>query len=238
METISDLSYAWELMNDYIIVLHQRVLREPATAVLLRSTFLKLASILDVPLIRISQCDSPDQVSVAEYYSSELVAFVRRVLDIIPVSVFRVLDQIVEIQTHRLTPLPVKFEVQNLKEYAQLDERYDLARLTHQISVFTDGVLAMEKTLLGVIQVDPRQILQDGLRRELVRQVSRALHEVRWCFCQADTASSAGVRCVAPESRARAARLAPSLPAARVVSPSAPWPEPHEPALPAPASTS
>ena len=35
----------------------------------------------------------------------------------------------------------------------------------------------MEKTLLGVIQVDPRQILQDGLRRELVRQVSRALHE-------------------------------------------------------------
>ena len=177
METISDLSYAWELMNDYIIVLHQRVLREPATAVLLRSTFLKLASILDVPLIRISQCDSPDQVSVAEYYSGELVAFVRRVLDIIPVSVFRVLDQIVEIQTHRLTPLPVKFEVQNLKEYAQLDERYDLARLTHQISVFTDGVLAMEKTLLGVIQVDPRQILQDGLRRELVRQVSRALHE-------------------------------------------------------------
>ena len=33
------------------------------------------------------------QVSVAEYYSGELVAFVRRVLDIIPVSVFRVLDQ-------------------------------------------------------------------------------------------------------------------------------------------------
>ena len=38
METISDLSYAWEIMNDYIRVLHQRVLREPATAVLLRST--------------------------------------------------------------------------------------------------------------------------------------------------------------------------------------------------------
>ena len=89
---------------------------------LLRS-FLKLASILDVPLIRISQCDSPDQVSVAEYYSA-VGAFVRRVLDIIRLGL-RVLDQIVEIQTHRLTP-PVKFEVQNLKEYAQLDERYDL----------------------------------------------------------------------------------------------------------------
>ena len=43
----------------------KRVLREPATAVLLSSTFLKLASILDVPLIRISQCDSPDQVNHA-----------------------------------------------------------------------------------------------------------------------------------------------------------------------------
>ena len=41
--------------------------------------------------------------------------------------------QIVEIQTHRLTPLPVKFEVQNLKDFAQLGERYDLARLTHQV---------------------------------------------------------------------------------------------------------
>ena len=49
-------------------------------------------------------------------------------------------------------------------------------------------------------------------------QVSRALHEVRWCFCQADTASSAGVRCVAPESRARAARLAPALRRARRLS--------------------
>ena len=34
----------------------------------------------------------------------------------------------------------------------------------------------MEKTLLGVIQIEPRQILEEGLRRELVRQVSNAMH--------------------------------------------------------------
>jgi WASH complex subunit strumpellin len=38
--------------------------------------------------------------------------------------------------------------------------------------VFTEGILVMEKTLLGVIQIDPRQILEEGLRRELVRRVN------------------------------------------------------------------
>ena len=54
--------------------------------------------------------------------------------------------------------------------------RFDLAKLTHEISRFTEGILEMEKTLLGVIRVDPRQILEEGLRRELVRQVAKAMH--------------------------------------------------------------
>ncbi|RYG62181.1 hypothetical protein EON64_18090 [archaeon] len=37
------------------------------------------------------------------------------------------------------------------------------------MSVFTEGILVMEKTLLGVIQVDPKHILEEGMRRELVR---------------------------------------------------------------------
>ena len=54
--------------------------------------------------------------------------------------------------------------------------RYELSRLTHQVSIFTEGVLVMEKTLLGVVRVEPRQILQEGLRRELVRQIASAMH--------------------------------------------------------------
>jgi WASH complex subunit strumpellin len=46
------------------------------------------------------------------------------------------------------------------------------------VSVFTEGILVMEKTLLGVIQVDPRQILEEGLRRDLVRQVTHAMHKL------------------------------------------------------------
>jgi WASH complex subunit strumpellin len=143
----------------------------------LRATFLKAASILDVPLIRITAIDSSDSVSVAEYYSSELVEFVRLVLEIIPVSVFKILSQIEHIQTHLIKHIPMKIEAEDLNNYSQLDLRFELSKLTHQVSIFTEGILVMEKTLLGVIQVDPKQILHQGLKRELVKQIATAMHE-------------------------------------------------------------
>ena len=123
MEVISDLSYGFEILNDYTSVLHERVRTEPNFSVLLRAGFVKLSSILEVPLTRIHQIQSPDEFSVAEFYSGELVDFMRRVLDIIPRSVFEILSRIVQVQTSQLKSLPVKFESQYLKDYAQLDER-------------------------------------------------------------------------------------------------------------------
>ena len=162
LETISDASFAWQTLNDYTAVFHDRIRKDPTSVVLLRATFLKTASILDVPLVRITAIESPDAVSVAEYYSGELVEFVRLVLEIIPISVFHVLSQIVRIQTHQMKPIPIRLEAKDLKDYAQLDMRCELAKLTHQVSIFTEGILVMEKTLLGVIQIEPRQILEEG----------------------------------------------------------------------------
>mmetsp|Transcript_28154 Transcript_28154/g.84350 ORF Transcript_28154/g.84350 Transcript_28154/m.84350 type:complete len:1190 (-) Transcript_28154:385-3954(-) len=181
IEAISDLSYAWGILRDYIPIIHDRVSADPLTASLLRATFLKLASILDVPLVRISQCNSPDAPSVAAYYSGELVIFVRCVLDVIPVSVFGLLDDIVKLQTCALRPLPVRLEATYLANYAQLCARYKLARLTHRIAAFTKSVLAIENTFLGIICIDPRRILHDGLRKELVRQLAQTLHNTL-CF--------------------------------------------------------
>jgi WASH complex subunit strumpellin len=153
LENVADFSFAWRLMLDYIPVAHEKIRSDPSAVVLLRATFLKTCSILDVPLVRVVQVDSPDTPSIAEFYSSELVDFVRKVLEIIPISVFQILNQVVDVSTNQMTPLPTRVETQDLKTYAQLDQRYELARLTHQASIFTDGILLMEKTLLGVIQV-------------------------------------------------------------------------------------
>ena len=81
---------------------------------------MKTASILDVPLVRIAAIDSPDAVSVAEYYSSELVEFVRRVLEVIPVSVFKVLHEIEQIQTHRMGMIPIRLEVRLVRHDLKL----------------------------------------------------------------------------------------------------------------------
>lgn len=39
----------------------------------------QLASALDLPLLRINQANSPDLLSVSQYYSGELVSYVRKV---------------------------------------------------------------------------------------------------------------------------------------------------------------
>ena len=39
----------------------------------------QLASALDLPLLRINQANSPDLLSVSQFYSGELVAYVRKV---------------------------------------------------------------------------------------------------------------------------------------------------------------
>lgn len=130
---------------------------------------------LELPLVRITQAKSNDIVSVSQYYSSELVAFVRRTLEIIPISMFGILNIIIDIQTNTLKQLPTKFPRDQLKEYAQLEERYKLAKHTYEVSKFTEGILAMEKTLMGIVEVDPKQLLEDGIRKELVRQIAVAL---------------------------------------------------------------
>ncbi len=175
LEVVTDLSYAWEIIRDYTPILHERIRIEPKSVVLLRSVFIKLASILDVPLVRISQLNSPDIISVAEYYSGELISYVRDVLEVIPVTVFNVLTKLIDLETRELKRIPSKVESTKLAEFAQLQLRYNIAEMTHKISVFTEGILMMQKTLLGVLEVEPRQILEDGIRKELVHQISHAM---------------------------------------------------------------
>ncbi|KAL1469448.1 hypothetical protein MTO96_025056 [Rhipicephalus appendiculatus] len=140
---------------------------DPSMVIKLRATFLKLATALDLPLLRINQANSPDLVSVSQYYSTELVNYVRKVLHIIPETMFGVLARIVELQTTAIKEVPTRLMKDQLKVYAQLDQRYEVAKLTHSISVFTEGILMMKKTLVGIVQIDPKQLLEDGIRREL-----------------------------------------------------------------------
>jgi WASH complex subunit strumpellin len=84
---------------------------------------------------------------------------------------FSILDEIIKIQTNELMILPLKIERVRIKEFSQLDVRYKLSKYTFEVSKFTQGILAMERTLMGVIEVDPKKLLEDGVRKVLVQRI-------------------------------------------------------------------
>jgi WASH complex subunit strumpellin len=67
---------------------------------------------------------------------------------------FTLLASIVQLQTNVLRDLPLRAEKDKLRDYAQLDERYQVAKLTHDISIFTESMLMMKTTLVGIIKVN------------------------------------------------------------------------------------
>lgn len=175
LTVVSDMAYAWLAILDYVPLMRSRIQRNPFSVLRLRATFLKLVSILDAPLVRINQANSPDLSSVSQYYSTEVAAFMRSVLQVIPENMFAILNEVVQINARELKELPVKVVRSELRDWSQLDPRHRLARATHRVSVLTEGVLTMQTTELGVVQVDPEELLEDGIRAELVRQLSHAL---------------------------------------------------------------
>uniref|UniRef100_A0A2K5ZUV7 WASH complex subunit 5 n=1 Tax=Mandrillus leucophaeus TaxID=9568 RepID=A0A2K5ZUV7_MANLE len=153
MQIVGDLSFAWQLIDSFTSIMQESIRVNPSMVTKLRATFLKLASALDLPLLRINQANSPDLLSVSQYYSGELVSYVRKVLQIIPESMFTSLLKIIKLQTHDIIEVPTRLDKDKLRDYAQLGPRYEVAKLTHAISIFTEGILMMKTTLVGIIKV-------------------------------------------------------------------------------------
>lgn len=173
---ISDFSYAWNVIDQYIEQIQERIKDKPRTVLLIKTLFMKQASIMNLPLGRMMEANSDDIENIAMFYSNELVKFVKKVLQVIPTSIFANLEEISDILISKIKDFPVKLSKEELKEYTSFENRYKLAKLTHKISVYTEGILCLDKALMGVIRVDPKEILVEGIRRELVKTVSKMLH--------------------------------------------------------------
>ncbi|ALC43183.1 CG12272 [Drosophila busckii] len=175
IQMISDFSYAWQLLQrDFTPIMQDHIKRQPNAVIAIRAVFLKLASTLELPLMRINQAKSEDLVSVSNYYSTELANFLRRVLQIVPETMFNILARIIQLLTNVIKEFPTRLEKDKLRDYAQFEERAKVAQLTNDIAIFTKGILMMKTTLVGVIELDPKQLLEDGIRKELVNHLANA----------------------------------------------------------------
>lgn len=200
---ISDMSYGVESMKSYVPIIHSRISKDPSNVSLLQGFFLKLSSSLDGPVERLKQLNSPEAARITAYYSSQLVAFIRNVLEIVPTTMFAIVVQMSDIIERRLQRLPLKVPGDKLLAYAQLGERYKLSMMAHEIAIFADGrllktvdvsqkmfssnrsisfcdtgILEMENATIGGAQVNPRELLDEGLRKELVSHVSGLLNNL------------------------------------------------------------
>lgn len=98
---IVDFSYAWIIIYDYMQILQQNMTEKPKSVLMLKALFVKLSTIMEKPLMRILQVSSPDLDSVSKFYSGQLFRFVKSVLYIVPVNIFKQLDGISNIlSTH------------------------------------------------------------------------------------------------------------------------------------------
>ncbi len=154
IQLIGDFSYAFINISNYTDIMQKWLIDSPNNSVFpFREVILKLASALEVPLLRINQAHSYDLESVSGYYSNELVKFMRTFVQIIPQYIF---DSIIEYFTTDTNELP-----------RTLSARKQIASLTLKISSLTDNILSMNTTLVGTVELNPKQLLEDSIRKEL-----------------------------------------------------------------------
>lgn len=65
IDTISDFSYSWKIIDSYLIIMQNRIKEKPSTVLYQKSVFLKLASIMNTPLVWIIEAASGDIDNVA-----------------------------------------------------------------------------------------------------------------------------------------------------------------------------
>lgn len=180
LSVVGDASYAWGLLEPSTPRLHELVRRDPTSTTALRCLFLKVRSVLEAPLLRGAQCEHPDLYSTTEYYSGELAAYVRSVLAAVPQAIFSVvLGAAFSSQAARVLALPARLEKARLREEAKagFEDRLEMARATARVAALAKGVREMEVTFVGVVRLDPKELLQDGVRSQLVAHLVEALSE-------------------------------------------------------------
>ena len=173
VESVSDMSCVWEVIHDYIDGIHEYVRNDPYKAISLRALFLKLSHALETPIFRMKQINSASITKTKDFYTQKLKTFIKKVLEVIPKSLFGILLEIVEIKEQSLRQIPTKIQVDSLKDFSQFNQRIQLAKLTHTASFFTEGISILDNTHLNF---DHQQLLDECLRKELVRVVSIIMH--------------------------------------------------------------
>jgi WASH complex subunit strumpellin len=131
---ITDVSYCSLLLKEYVVHMQEVIQQDAKKTLLLRSSFMKLSSIMNSPMNRLMQLSllpaeekeantDEERMSVSMYYSAELMKFVRDVLQIIPRRVFGVSSKLASVLTPKIKNMPGEIDHKELRDYALFENR-------------------------------------------------------------------------------------------------------------------
>jgi len=173
IDTISDASYARVAIEYFIPIFHSRSLKDPKSVGYLRPTFIKISSFLRQ--VKTSQSTNYDGNFAKTYHSEALLYFVKEILNVIPLSIFSTYAMIVDMNEKSLDRIPTAVGSECVTDFS-FEDHYKRAKLTFELSVLTKGIIDMKETFIGDLMMDPQEILEEGLRKELISQILSAMH--------------------------------------------------------------
>jgi WASH complex subunit strumpellin len=135
---ISDFTYAREILESLVPLLHSKSMKDPKSVTLLRAFFIKMGK--DIPNLRLhslAERQQNDLNYVTEFHEAAMLSFVKEILDVIPITIFSTLAHIADEKS--LALLPAKIEADRLIEYLHFKDRYNVSKITYELSILTKG---------------------------------------------------------------------------------------------------
>ncbi|KAK9120250.1 hypothetical protein Scep_018343 [Stephania cephalantha] len=163
---ITDATYSWGFVGDFVGKLFKIIEQDSTIVFNLRPLFLKFRSVLDAPLLRLSQNQSPDLPFVSSYYSSQYRALIYAILEVIPATLFRMLTDDVA-QALQSSQLQKAIQKDKLQEIIMPAEQFHLMKAFSQMSVFSRALAVFSGTHFGLSEMDIEGWIKEKTRKEL-----------------------------------------------------------------------
>ncbi|KAK5977067.1 hypothetical protein GCK32_008829 [Trichostrongylus colubriformis] len=166
----ADPSYLWPILDDWIPRIQRRIL-ESSNVNVVRALFFKLAISISTLCERFGNQERKNLIGRA--YSYHLERRLRAILQTIPNKLFSILKSTLCPALQRQWEPTLDKNV--AREMADFDDNFRLAEATYTISNLSLGVSRMALKKVGMISINPKELLEEGIRRELASELPSLL---------------------------------------------------------------
>ncbi|CAI4230006.1 unnamed protein product [Auanema sp. JU1783] len=158
----ADAPYIWSLIDKWLSKIQDKILKSTRSE-LVQVLFLKLALSIDSVTKTLHGEYRKDLIGRA--YSCYLERRLRNVLQSIPHHLFEVLHE--NVVPHVQQEWAPSIEKETVRDLADFNENFSLSEVTYNISNMSIGISKLSIRKLGKIDINPKELLEEGIRREL-----------------------------------------------------------------------